>query len=253
MADARIRNAINAQQARLLADLQTARSKFAQGTDRGTAGFEVPFREFLAAHLPRRLAVGQGEVIDVAGRESPQTDVLILDEDHPFHVDADRPSLAFIEFVAAGGELKTRLTSEGLRDTLEKSARFKALRAEEVEGAMIMSNPSDRSRFVDHRPYFLVAAESELKLDTVAERVRAFDLDTGGQIVDAIYLLDRGWVVNFGDGQGGFQFVTPAGGSVQAWVTRAIEPGEVLFDFFVWLSAVLPRLLRLSSPLMKYL
>ncbi len=83
MADARIRNAINAQQARLLADLQTARSKFAQGTDRGTAGFEVPFREFLAAHLPRRLAVGQGEVIDVAGRESPQTDVLILDEDHP--------------------------------------------------------------------------------------------------------------------------------------------------------------------------
>lgn len=128
MADARIRNAINAQQTRLLADLQTARSKFAQGTDRGTAGFEVPFREFLAA----------------------------------------------------GGELKTRLTSEGLRDTLEKSARFKALRAEEVEGAMIMSNPSDRSRFVDHRPYFLVAAESELKLDTVAERVRAFDLDTGG-------------------------------------------------------------------------
>jgi hypothetical protein len=253
MADARIRQAINAQQARLLADLQSARSRFAQGTDRGTAGFEVPFREFLAAHLPRRLAVGQGEVIDSAGRESTQTDVLILDEDHPFYVDPDRPSLAFIEFVAAAGELKTRLTSEGLRETLEKSVRFKALRAEELQGAMLSSTPSDRSRFVDHRPYFLVAAESELKLETVAERVRASDLDTEGQIVDAVYLLDRGWIVNFGDGQGSFQFVTPANQSVQAWVTRAIEPGEVLFDFFVWLSAAMPRLLRLRSPLMKYL
>lgn len=116
MAEPRVRAAINAQQARLLADLEEARSKFAQGTDRGTAGFEVPCREFLRKHLPRRLAVGQGEVIDSEGRESGQTDVVILDDDHPFDVDPDRPSLAFIEFVAAAGELKTTLTSDSLKD-----------------------------------------------------------------------------------------------------------------------------------------
>lgn len=253
MADPRVRNAINAQQARLLADLEEARAKFKQGTDLGTAGFEVPFRQFLSGHLPRRLAVGQGEIIDSEGRESGQTDVVILDDDHPFHVEPDQPSLAFIEFVAAAGELKTTLTGDGLQTTLEKSAQFKALRAEEAPGAtMIASNPGDITRFVDHRPYFLVAARSELKLETVAERVRAFDLATEGQIVDAVYLLDRGWVVNFGDGQGAFQFVTSAG-SVQAWVQREVPPGEVLFDFFVWLSAVMPRFVRLGSPIGKYL
>ncbi len=252
MADPRVRDAINAQQARLVADLAEARAKFKQGGDLGTAGLEVPFRRFLSAHLPRRLAVGQGEIIDVEGRESGQTDVVILDDDHPFHVEPDQPSLAFIEFVAAAGELKTTLTGESLQATLEKSAKFKALRAEEAPRTMISSNPGDTTRFVDHRPYFLVAAGSELKLETVAERVRAFDLATEGQIVDAVYLLDRGWVVNFGDGQGALQFVTSAG-SVQAWVYREVPAGEVLFDFFVWLSAVMPRFVRLGSPIGKYL
>jgi hypothetical protein len=252
MADPRIRDAINAQQTRLLADLEEARSKFKQGTDRGTAGFEVPFRRFLSGHLPRRFAVGQGEIIDSEGRESGQTDVVILDDDHPFHVEPDQPSLAFIEFVAAAGELKTTLTGENLQTTLEKSAQFKALRAAETEGTLIASNPGDTTRFVDHRPYFLVAAGSELRLETVAERVRAFDLATDGQIVDAVYLLDRGWVVNFGDGQGAFQFVTSVG-SMAAWVQREVPAGEVLFDFFVWLSTVMPRFVRLGSPIGKYL
>lgn len=253
MGGPRVRDAINAQQARLVADLAEARAKFTQGADLGTAGLEVPFRRFLGTHLPRRLAVGQGEITDSQGRESGQTDVVILDDDHPFHVDPDQPGLSFIEFVAAAGELKTTLTGESLQATLEKSAQFKELRAEEVEGTtMNASSPGDITRFVDHRPYFLVAAESTLKLETVAERVRAFDLATEGQIVDAVYLLDRGWVVNFGDGQGAFQFQTSAG-SVQAWVQREIPPGEVLFDFFVWLSAVMPRFLRLGSPIGKYL
>lgn len=252
MAEPRVRAAINAQQAKLLADLDDARARFAQGTDRGTAGLEVPFRRFLAEHLPRRWAVGQGEVVDSAGREAGQTDVLILDDDHPFHVDPDRPSLAFIEFVAAAGELKTTLTSDGLQTTLEKSQRFKALRAEEESGTSILSYPSDATRFVDHRPYFLVAAKSEMTLETVAKKVRAFDLGVEGQVVDAVYLLDRGWVVNFGDGMGGLQFLTEAG-SVQAWVPREVPAGEVLFDFFVWLSAVMPRFVRLGTPVRKYL
>jgi hypothetical protein len=253
MPDARIRDTVRAQQQRLLADLQAARAKFNQGTDRGTAGLEVPFREFLRNHLPRRLAVGEGEVIDSQGRTSAQTDVLILDDDHPFRVEPDEPCLALIEGVAAAGELKTVLTGGDLATSLSNSARFKELRAEEPDSTIVRSNASDLPRFYDHRPYFILAAESQLTIETVAERARQIDLETDGQIADAIYLLDRGWVVNFGDGAGSFQFLMPGGASAQAWVAKEIPSGEVLFDFFVWLSAVMPRLHRFVSPYLKYL
>lgn len=118
---------------------------------------------------------------------------------------------------------------------------------------MTFSNASDETRFFDHRPFFLVAAQSELKLETVAERASEYDRNIDGQIVDAIYLLDRGWIVNFGDGEGSVKFGTPNESSVQGWVAREIPAGEVLFDFFVWLSAVMPRFLRLGSPIRRYL
>lgn len=253
MVEPRIRELISAHQARLLVNLQEARAKFAHPGDIGTAGLEAPFRDFLRGHLPHRLSVGEGEVIDSSGRSSRQTDVLILDEDHPFRLEEDRPGLALIEGVAAAGELKSNLTSGDLDRALIAPATFKQLRADEVEGTMMRASPGDISRFYDHRPYFVLAAESQLSLATVAERVRKLDLETEGQIADAVYLLDRGWVTNFGDGKGTFQFRTDAGQSVQAWVEREIPPGQVLFDFFVWLSAVMPRHLRFVTPFQKYL
>ena len=253
MAEPRIRKLIQAQQVRLLGSLQDGRARFSQSGDIGTAGLEVPFREFLRAHLPGRLSVSEGEVIDSTGRTSKQTDVLILDHEHPFRLEDDKPGLAMIEGVAAAGELKATLTSQSLQRSIENSIQFKELRAEEAEGTVISANQSDISRFYDHRPYFILAAESQLKLSTVAARLRKIDLETDGQIVDAVYLLDQGWVTNFGDGNGSFQFRAGTGESLQAWIEREIPAGEVLFDFFVWISAVMPRMTRLQSPFLKYL
>lgn len=109
MVESRIRKLIGAQQERLLAALTEARAKFDHPGDIGSAGLESAFREFLEANLPRRLSVGQGEVIDGEGHISGQTDVLILDEDHPFRLDPKEPGLALIEGVAAAGELKSML------------------------------------------------------------------------------------------------------------------------------------------------
>jgi hypothetical protein len=252
MVEPRIRELIGAQQAQILARLQEARAKFEQGGNI-CDGLEAAFREFIDGHLPRRLSVGHGEVVDGSGRRSGQTDVLILDEDHPFRLDPAEPGLALIEGVAAAGELKACLTSDALEKVIAASARFKALEAEEPDGAVIYAAPSDKPRFYEHRPYFAIAAESELKLETVGERLAKADVKTEGQILDAIYCLDRGWVINCGDGRGAFQFRSPDGTSHPGWVIREIPPEEVLFDFFVWLSIVMPRVFRAASPFLRYL
>jgi hypothetical protein len=45
---------------------------------------EAIVKEFLRAYLPNYHRIGQGEVIDTHGRISPQMDIVITNEFHPF-------------------------------------------------------------------------------------------------------------------------------------------------------------------------
>ena len=211
----------------------------------------MPFRELLAEYLPRGLSIGQGEIIDTTDRRSGQTDVVITDIDHPFIVTPSEPGLFLIEGVVAAGEVKTLLTSGELDKALKNGARFKALEAAHQRGSITHAAPSDLSRFYEHRPYFLVAFESQLTTETVATKVVEYEQAHGSSAFDALFLLDRGWAVNFGDGQGAFRFGEPGGEPQAGWVRQ--EPDEVLFDFFVWLSAVMPKIIRFQPIIQLYL
>ena len=238
-------------QGQITARLADARTKFDHRGDRGTAGVEVPFREFLAEYLPRALAVGQGEIIDTSDRRSGQVDVVIADIDHPFTFTPSEPGLFLIEGVTAAGEVKAVLTSTELDGALANAARFKALEAAHQAGNMIHASPSDVARFYNHRPYFLMAFESQLTIATVAERVAEYASEHSVTVFDAVFLLDRGWAIDFGDGQGAFRFGEPGAAPAAGWVWQ--EPTEVLFDFLVWLSAVMPKIVRFGPIIQLYL
>src|SRR5438034_11850042 len=94
----------------LKAKLAEARASFAHGGDRGH-DLERAVRCVVRDFLPRRLDVGQGEVIDSLGSRSGQTDLVIANEDHPFTFASDSPGIFFVEGVAAAGEIKTVLTT----------------------------------------------------------------------------------------------------------------------------------------------
>jgi hypothetical protein len=235
----------------MAAQLAEARAKFEHKGDRGSAGAEAPFRSFLQEYLPRDMSVGQGEVIDTAGNRSGQVDVVITAADHPFLFRSDAPGLFLIEGIAAAGEMKTVLTSGELKKALDNAVRFKRLKPAHIQGSLINANESDIARFYDSRPYFLFAFESQLTLGTVLKKVTEFEADAGGTVLDGVFLLDRGWAINFGDGQGSFRFGTPDGPSVNGWVIQDVD--EVLFDFLVWVSAVIPRIIRFQPIIQLYL
>jgi hypothetical protein len=236
------------QMATLLAE---ARAKFEHKGDRGSAGAEAPFRDFLTKFLARDLRVGQGEVIDTAGNRSGQTDVVVADADHPFLFTADVPGLFLIEGISAAGEIKTVLSSAALEKALESAARFKELRPRQLAGSLITAEDSDIERFYDGRPFFLVAFESQMTTDTVVRKVKDFEAQHSGPTFDGIFLLERGWAINVGDGLGAFQPEQPGHEPATGWVVEEVD--EVLFDFLVWLSAVIPRIVRFRPIMQLYL
>jgi hypothetical protein len=252
----RVREKLAVVQKQMVLKLDEIRATFKQSGDKGTT-VEDEVRELLRTYLPSRTRVGHGEIIDTAGRASHQTDIVIVGDDHPYTFTEDLPGLFFIEGVEAAGEIKTVLTSEELTRSLEACKAFKELRPMHSKGAMVRSNPSDLHRFYDRRPWFLFAFESQLSLETIHERIVEFQkAETAGEMEfgDAVFVLGRGNVINFGDGQGALTFRSPpeqSAPSVPGWVR--VDSTQVLIDFFGWLSAVMPRILRFDPILTQYL
>ena len=250
-----LKDKIAAVEVQMKAKLGEARATFAHSGDKGTS-VEDSFRTFLTQYLPKRLEVGHGEITDCKGRRSRQTDVVIVNEDHPFTFTPDIPGLFFLEGVCAAGEVKTNLTSTELNKALKNSWQFKQLEVVPGKNTMVSTNESDLERFYKRPPYFVVAFEFQLKLPSILKRIEDFMKSKGfgvneiNKVLDAIFIIDQGWVINFGDGKGSLQFRTPEGTSIEGWVWQNSE--TVLFDLLGWLSSVMPRMVRFEPILPLY-
>ena len=248
-----LKDKIAAVEVQMKAKLEEARATFAHPGDKGTS-VEDSFRAFLRQYLPRRLEVGNGEITDHKGRRSTQTDVVIVSEDHPFTFTPDLPGLFFIEGVCAACEVKANLTSTELEKALENSYQFKQLETDPGQGTLVTANSSDLERFYKCPPWFLVAFESQLTLSRIQTEIEEFEIENPvetNKLVDAVFVLGQGWLINFGDGEGSFQFKTPEGISLEGWHWKNSD--LVLFDLLGWLSAVMPRIIRFEPILPKYI
>jgi hypothetical protein len=247
-----LRDRISAAEIQMRADLTKARASFEQMGDRGDYA-EDSVRKFLREYLPRRLELGRGEVIDAHGGRSKQTDVVIANEDHPFTFSATQPGLFFIEGVFAAAEVKSSLTTTNLEQSLENSVIFKALRGRMSNNALFYGNSADVDRFSHAPPWFIFAFEAQSDIESIGKRVIAFQTDRGlttQQMADAVFCLDRGSLINVGDGTGSYKAAVD-GQPTLGWIRSG--PTSVLFDMLGWLSIVNPRVLRFEPVLARYL
>jgi hypothetical protein len=224
--------------------------------NRGDNAEEI-VKDFIREYLPPYYRVGNGEVIDTHDNISNETDVVILNEHHPFLNDLTNPSLFFIEGVAAAGEVKSNLSSKDLDTTLIKCHKFKTLSPYFTKGTKTFCNDSDLKRYVERRPFFLFAFKSQLTIETIFKKVVLYNqkhaLDMTQQI-DGIFLLDRGYILNFGDGQGALSFQTNEGELAKGYIPFLKEnQSNILFNFLTWLSTTIPRIEIYDSILIQYL
>lgn len=233
--------------------LAEIRKTFNHSGNKGTSN-ENDFSDFVKQYLPRRMEIGNGEVIDSFGNRSGQADIVITSEDHPFTFSPNRPGLFFIEGILALGEIKTVLTSQELKNALSNSLLYKKLKTTHGKGSIVSANPSDLKRYYEHPPFFLFCYESQLSLEKIKYNIEKFvsENSIGNlQVIDAVFVLGKGYVINFGDGQETFQFRTPEGRKVTDWVIKVSD--SVLFDFFSYLSVTMPKIIRFVPIIANYL
>lgn len=234
-------------------NLARARARFTHSGNKG-ASVEDAFRLFLKEYLPRRLAVGHGEVIDLSGSRSMQTDVVVVNEDHPFTFTENSPGLFLIEGVAAAGEVKAVLTTEHFQKSILSSRKFKTLKVEHSTGTTAMGTAPDLERYYKRPPWFLFAYESQLTLPSIHARLMKESQGVNGveeNLVDAVFVLGKGCVINLGDGQESLTVVNSEGTSISGWIWQQEE--SALFELMAWLSIVMPRVIRYDSILTPYL
>ena len=234
--------------------LQIIRKSHQHSGNRGGNAEQI-VRDFLREFLPPHNRIGHGEVIDLNGSLSRQTDVVVTNEYHPFLNDLTNPSVFIIEGVACAGEVKSVLTTEGLEHALEAAQALKLLRVQHQEGSQIFTNKEDRSRFVDSRPYFLFAFESQLLIETVKERIDFWNSSKSvplGQQLDAVFILSKGGLINFGGGGGTLKSIAP-NGSPREGYSRAGASTDALVYFLSWLSISMVRISMPVPPIAAYL
>jgi hypothetical protein len=177
-------------------------------------------------------------------------DVVVVDDEHPLLFPVDQPGLYFVEGVAAGGEIKTKLTATGLTAALKSSVNFKQLVCRHV-GTRI-APPGPNTTFARTPPLFLWAMETSICLDRVAEHVRRFQADKGlahHGFLDAVFVLGIGAVLNVGDGRERFQ-IEVGGASASGWCVH--KSGRVLLDLLTWINLCVPRVISMTSYVTQY-
>jgi len=123
----------------------------------------------------------------------------------------------------------------------------------ETGGIVTYTNPSDKERFYKSPPYFLVAFESQIKLNRVIEIIESlvgqFESEKK-RTLDGIFILDQGWAIDFGDGKGAFQYGTGENDSISGWACS--DSSNTLWDLLGWLSITMPRVKRYMPILAPY-
>ena len=241
-------------QKQMLLRLEEIRAAYQHSGNKG-ANAEQILRDFLRQFLPPYNRVGYGEVIDQSGASSRQQDVIITNEYHPFLNDLSAPSVFIIDGVSCVAEVKSVLTGGELERALENSLSFKRLSVTVQKGATVFGNLEDISRFVEKRPSFLFAFESQLSIGTIKERIEAWNQRHSlpvPQQIDAVFILTGGSIVNFGTGAGALQFITPEGQSLPGYVFRDPKKDRPLVSLLSWISASLPRFTLPSPPILSY-
>jgi hypothetical protein len=195
------------------------------------------------------------EVTDTHGNRSNEVDLIFLNRFHPKFLLKDRPRAFFIEGAIAAAEVKTSLDKPLTIDCLEKARTFKRLLAR-VEGRDLQAHnveAEDWSRYLLRRPFFAFAYEDTRTLgvvqQNVEEWVRANSVPEEEQI-DAIFILNKGVIVNLGSGSGVVEMKDTNGDLVSGFA-RA-ETLAVFSQLITWLSQVCPSFAALHPILLRY-
>jgi len=225
--------------------LEEARAAFNQAGNKGWV-LETECRKVLKQFLPPRFQIGHGEITDSFDNSTGQVDVIIADQHHPQWLTADGLGRFLFDSVKAVDEVKAILGAGELQDSIERSRQFRQLVPISAEGDVAIGVLPENVRFWCWRPNFICAFESPMTLGAIHQRLEA-EANAHGQILDAVFVLDKGWVIDAPTDDGLTELEQPP---VAHWVGH--PSGTLVFDWLTWLSSVMPETIGRRPILSSY-
>jgi len=195
------------------------------------------------------------EVRDGHNRISREVDLVLLNRFHPPFLLRDRPPRLYIEGVPAAAEVKTVLNKREMVDCLEKAQAFKQLVAE-VRGSDLKAHNIenlDWHRYLLRRPFFAFAYEDSRSRRTVQRNIMEWVRDNGvpeEEQIDAIFVLNKGIIVNLGAGAGTIEMRDHKGEQLNGFVRSTSS--AIFSQLITWLSLVCPSFSSLDPILLTY-
>ena len=165
--------------------------------NRGESGRrrEDDVREFLAQHLPKKLGVASGEIVDSTGGCSPQMDVIICDAlNTPLFDSSPSSILVPVEGVYAVIEVASNLTGPKLLADAKKIRQAKELNKAAFLNASYPTRFHYYGRDWDHFPmHGFIFAYRGSNMRLLGEALTALEAETPLEHrVDCFYVLSEG-------------------------------------------------------------
>ena len=242
---------------RLKLDLANIHGRYEHAGNKGESAEQI-FREFLSRYLPAHNRVGHGEVFNIDGLRSRQTDLVITNEYHiRLKSDWSEPQMFILESVKCAGEVKSIIKDRNaLRAFFEKARVFKSMLIEPDQGTQVRSHEEDFPRFVWRKPYFGFAFESEMNIDRIVAELRSWETELrpiDRPVLDGLFVLDRGGTIHMGKGSGQLRSLSRDGKPQSGYVVVRDAGEQVLAQLLLWIYTAMPRIEYYTHPAFPYL
>jgi hypothetical protein len=205
--------------------------------------------DFLRENIGRQRVATNSTIIDADGQRSDEVDIAVLNDNQPLWT-GPNAQLLIAEGVDAVYQVKARLSTTEIGRIVTNARSVKRLLRPLGLNNIARASESDGPRFIDRVPYFAFAFESEITLETArATLTESLANDPYEMQPDAVFVLDRGVLINVGDNKG----MIKIGPVDTARGFQLVESESDPLAFMLWCHFLMvPHILQLTHPIIRY-
>jgi len=225
------------------------RKKYTDSDVKGAEN-EKALQEFIKEHYPAWSVRLGCQVISFSNEISDELDVTVCNKHQAFA--GEESSLLIAEGVDFVIQSKAVLNDKEIKRAIKNCKKLKNVRRASNKDDIVRVPPGSNSRNVPHIPYIIFAFSSQLKEETVLDKlVKELKKIPYELQPDALYILDRGKsFINLQDGKS--NFLSRNGKSVKGW--GLVDTGEqTLSEMLRFVATQIPTFMKWNNPLISYL
>jgi hypothetical protein len=236
------------QEKHLRVDFEKISATYSDSDVKGGANEKI-IGDFIKSNYTSKFVSIGSEVIDSFNNSSDEIDVCVCNEYQPFLAEPGQPLIAEgVDFVI---QAKSTITTQEIPRIIKNCKRLKSvIRKGNKNDEIINVNIEDVSYFVDRIPYIVFANSTQLKLETIAEKLnQEYKNCRYEEQPDAFFILNQGCILNFREGKG----KTWRSGEKSLLGFTVIFSGEqTLYELMRYIYTFIPKPKRFTHPLNNY-